>query len=236
MRVQKPRVSLLFHSAVDELKAAGAVILPEDYVWLHNSAKKAVDGGGSDCPAFIDIPVTVDDVTLWPLTLGASIWWQQYGEEWYKGDKSTEVIAIAFCMAHAKNPEVFRYLNSKLKADIALVKWQAGIGSKCTVNQLAWAIDKVNKQYDYIEINSANEAKVDSQSSADWGIIIAKLCGAYHMEPDYFLWKLSQQAAIDMLVNAPVPFGYEKDHDAQASKYFGQFREVVAHIKNRSKV
>lgn len=227
---------MLFNSAVQELKTAGVDILPDDYVWLHEAAKKAIDGGGTDCPAFIDIPVTIGDTALWPMSIGASLWWSNYGDEWYGSDKSMQVIAIAFCMAHSRNSDVFASMNSKAKSDIQIVKWQAVNGSKCTLNQLAWAIDKVNGQYDYIEMQSKNEAKTSNYSSADWGSIISKLCASYHQTPEYFLWKLSQSAAIDMLMNAPAPFGYEKDSDASASKYFGEFREVVAYIKNRVKV
>lgn len=234
MRVQKPRVSLLFQSAVDEIKSAGVELLPDDYVWLHDAARKAIDCCGSECPSFIQQPATIGDVVLWPMTLGAGIWWDRQGSQWYNESNETEVIAIAFCMAHAKQPEVFESLNSKTKADFALVKWQLGIASKCTINELAWAIDRVNNQCDYREIDSANEVKNDNYSATDWGSVIAKLCGAYHQPANHFLWEMSQQAVIDMLSNAPVPYGYEKEKDGQASKYFAQFREVVAHIKNRA--
>ena len=37
-----------------------------------------------------------------------------------------------------------------------------------------------------------------------------------------------------MLINAPVPFGHTKD-DNEHAKYFGEFREIVAHIIKRHK-
>ena len=234
MRIAKPRVNLLYESAVKELKAAGVDITPDEYVWLYEAAKKAINGSGSECPAFIEIPVTIGDVTLWPMTIGAMLWWSRYAEEWYANDKTMQIIAMAYCMAHAKEPETILNLNSKAKADIALVAWQATTSSKCTLGQLSWAIDKVNGQFDYVDIHSENAVETLANSSADWGVIIAKLCGAYHMPARYFLWDLSQSAAIDMLTNAPSPFGYAKDTDAQASRYFGEFREVVAHIKRRA--
>lgn len=229
MRVKKPRVSLLYESAIAECKSAGVELTPEEYIWIYEASRRAIDGAGNECPSFIDLPVTIGNVTLWPMTLGAMMWWNSYGDKWYSEDKNTHVIAFAFCLANAKEKDLFSEMNSKVKADLKIVAWQSKTSSDCTITQLAWGIDKLNGQYDYIEISSPNETKVRNYSSTDWGVVIAKLCGAYHQPAEYFLWRLSQAAAIDMLINAPAPFGYTKE-DNENAKYFGEFREVVAHI------
>lgn len=228
MRTAKPRVNLLYLSAINECRESGVVLEPDDYIWLHFAASRAIGASEYDAPAFIEIPVTVGNVTLWPMTIGALCWWEQFGRRWYEGDNTAEVLAVAFCMANGKDPLRFQSVTTKGRADLALVAWQAGINA--TLSQMAWGIDKLNGQVDYADIQSPNEVKSKQPSGVDWGDIIAKLCATYHQTPEFFLWKISEQSALEMLSKAPVPFGYERDGDAEKSRAFGEFREVVRHI------
>lgn len=228
MRTAKPRVNLLYLSAINECRDAGVVLEPDDYIWLHFAASRASGAMDYETPAFIEIPVVVGNVTLWPMTIGALCWWEQFGKQWYEGDNAAEVLAIAFCMAHGKSPEQFQGMTTKGRADLALVKWQTCINA--TLSQMAWGIDKVNGQTDYVFIDSPNEVKSKSPSAVDWGDIIAKLCATYHQPPEHFLWRLSESAALELLAKAPAPFGYEKDSDGEKSRAFAEFREVVRHI------
>lgn len=233
MRIEKPRVNLLYLSAVKECQESGVDLSPDEYIWLHFAACKASGAGDYEPPAFIQIPVTVENVTLWPITLGASAWWDNFGRVWYSGDTVTEALVIAFCLAHAKQPDVFQRMNTKTRADIALVKWQSGIGA--TISQLAWGIDRINGNAERVDIETPNETKSKNASAVDWGEIVARLCATYHQTPEHFLWRISEREALELLAKAPAPFGAEKDGDNEKARAFAEFREVVRHIINKRK-
>lgn len=221
----------MFESAVAELGQKGATLEPHEYVVLYHAAEKTL---GDECPAFIEIPVVVGNVTLWPLTIGAALWWKEKGDAWYGDDKSASVLALAYVMAHSKDAEAFKRLSTKGRADWHLVAWQATIGTSCTLSQLAWGIDKVLGQYDWVEINSVNERKVQAASATDWGDIIAKLCAAYHQPPEYFLWGLSEKASMELLAKAPSPFE-GKTEDVQKQQAMAEFFELKRHYMNKEK-
>jgi hypothetical protein len=231
MYARQPRQINLFDATIAELAAKGVFPNPFDCVWLYDAAAKAI---GDDCPALLDVPVPVGNTVLYPLTIGASRWWRDCGEGWYAQEQESNIVGLAFAMAHSKDAKTFERLRSKVRSDLALVAWQLSLSTSCTVNQLAWAVGKVYGQYDYVEINTPNARRVSSASGGDWGDIVAKLCAAYHQPPEYYLWSISEQAALELLSSAPRPFDRDQSDPAKA-RAIGEFFEVKRHLTAKYK-
>jgi hypothetical protein len=231
VQLQRPNITAAYLSAVAECQYAGAKLLPEDYVWLYHASQRAVGVHEGDCPQLVEVPVIVGNVTLWPITMGARMWWKAHGEGWYAGQGETEVIAVAYCMANGRDADFLETVATKSRADASLVKWQLGTSSACTVAELAWGIDKVNGQIDYVDIvTKAMSRKL--YSATDWGDVIARLCATYQRPPEYFLWQIGERAAIEMLDKAPLPAGYDRGKDAGITQAMREFKEITKHIIN----
>ncbi len=227
MKVMRERVSLLFKAGVKKCIDAGCVLEPEDYVWIHEAAKKAIDGTGREVPALLEMPVRVGNVTLYPRTIGAGIWWESYGKKWFGDAPETEVVALAWVLNMGRSPEYFHALTSKSKAMAAFMAWQLRLAWSVTPTELAHGIDMLFDHKDLVQFDSPNERKeADSASSADWGQTIAILCATYHRPPEYFLWEIGEQAALDLLRDAPPPPGCERPSTDDTAEYY----EIIRHI------
>lgn len=229
MRVEKPRVNLVYESAVKECLASGAILNPSDYVWLHFASVKAIGANEYDAPEFIDPCVTVRNVTLYTQSIASIMWWERYGSQWYSNDQTAQILAIAFCMAHSRQPDAFKCILSKWRADLRLLAWQWSISA--TVNELAWGIDRISGSMDAVEIDTPNEVK--NQSSAEWGEVIARLCATYGNTPEYYLYEISDADCATLLKNIPV-VGLEAEAKTEAhTRARGELREIIRHIKLR---
>lgn len=232
MQFKRPRVSPLFLSAVDEIKQAGVALSPDEYIWLNDAANNAINGHDDGCPAFMQMPVRVGNCVLYPKTIGSSLWWENYASKWYGQEPTTEMLCIAFMLAHAKQQDVFESLTSRLKTNVALIKWQVSLSTSCTMEQLAWGVDKVLGQYNYQNVDSPNEVKIDFPKSIDWGDIIARLCAIYNQKPEFFIWNVSEKLALDMLAKAPSEMSDPSD-DPIKKRNLAAFFEIKRHLKTR---
>lgn len=230
MRVVKPRVSALYKSACAECAAAGAALLPEDYAWLWDASQRAVDCG-NECPSLLEVPVRVGNVVLYPRTLGAALWWQNYGQKWYGAAEANadEVVALAWLLAHARDKAVLEACSTRWRASAAILAWQAGLAWSVTVGELAWGIDRLFGQRDYFELD-AGRKEADSASASDWGSVVARLCATYHRAPEYFLWEIGENAALELLEKAPLPDGLRREAAASGREY-AEFVQIVRHLK-----
>ena len=229
MIILKPRAKLLYLSAVDRCQTGGAILTAEDYIWLYEASKKVTREDARNCPNFLDATVNVHGLILYPMTIGAMCWWRQYGEGFFAGGNESEILAIAYCMARAKNPEAFASLNSKSAASTALVAWQLGIPAKCTLAELSWGIDRVQGNRDPVEIHSVNQAAIN-HSAADWGELVARLCMLTGYTPDYVLWQLSEKAALELLDRSPEIKGSDKSEAIETTQAKTELNEIVLHL------
>lgn len=233
MRCMKPRLSALYQSACKECEAAGVDLSPEDYAWLYDASRRVIDDG-NECPALLQVPVSIGNVTLYPRTIGASLWWDNYGEKWYgTASKEQHVVALAWMLAHSHDSGLFSRLESKWKADAAILAWSVKVAARITPADLAWGVDRLFGQVDYVETDDGIRRE-DSPGAADWGAAIARLCAAYGRRPEYFLWEIDETLCATLLKNAPLPNGTQPGADADASRRLAEFREIVRTIKAKA--
>lgn len=233
MRLARPRVSDLFRASIRELAETGVTPDAEETVWLYHSAERVLDGSGLSCPALLEVPVRVRSVILWPMTIGARLWWQRFAERWYGAEDAPALLALAFAHAHARRARIFNKLRAKPAADIALIAWQVSRARDCTLAELAWGIERLAGAFDDVEFDSPNYIEPDRHriaSAADWGDIVAKVCAAYSYTPEYVLWRLSDRACLELLRKAPTPFAGDVEEDDKTQRLCDH-RELVRYIR-----
>jgi hypothetical protein len=232
MPTTRQRASLLFKSGCDKIKAAGSTAEPEDIVWLWESAKKAIEGENGAVPALLDVPVQIGAVTLWPRTIGAALWWEEYGKKWYGGNSAEdEVLALAWMLAHSRDSKLFRRTTCKAVATAHLLAWQLSMAAGVTLNALAFGIQRLFGQFD---VDADSGEKIEAASEVDWGAVIAQLCATYHRPPEYYLWEIGEKVALELLSKAPPPPGCSRpSRESQAG--FAEFVDVVNAIIAKSK-
>jgi hypothetical protein len=233
MYLKKPKANQLFLNAVEEVKASGYTPTPDEVVWLHELAKICVDGFDASCPVYLQQPVTVGNCTLYPKTIGAGLWYEK-AAKWYEGDSLAELMCIGFMLAHSRDKETFERLDSKAKTDLAIVRWQLFLSCSCTVEQIAWAINKVLGQHEYANLDSPNEVQKFA-SVTDWGDIICRLSGHYKQTPEYFIWQCSEGQALDMLAKSVKQDGTDAD-DMIKKRHVINFFELKRHLKSKAHV
>ena len=123
MPAENQRVSLLFQSGIDKLKAGGVDPSPSDVVRLWKVSEAVINGNGDGAAALLEVPVQVGSVTLWPRTIGSALWWETYGKNWFT-DPADEVLAIAWMLAIGHDENLMRTTTSKALCVARLVAWQ----------------------------------------------------------------------------------------------------------------
>lgn len=236
MIVDKPRVKELFHSAIRELEKLDVTPTPEETVWLHHMACKAVTPEHGEAPMFCEFPVKVGRVWLYPLSIQASIWLERYAYKWWgHRDTSMDTLAMAYAMAHACKEKAFDTLTSKIKASVTIRAWAIS-NLFCSYRRLRQAVDMVLGDTDHVIIGDETEKPANNHhiDGSQWGGLVAMLCGSYHLPPEHFLYRISANTCAGMIRNAPTPMGYVKpDIDSTEVRAFMEFRAVVKEIKQR---
>jgi hypothetical protein len=232
MYAKKPKATPLFLAAVDEIKNAGIELAPDEIVWLYQVAEEAIHGHDCGVPAYLQMPVQVGNCTLYPKTIGAGIWYEHFARSWFNSEPESELLCIAFMLAHSNDAETFKGLTSKAAASAAMLAWQIGLSTSCTLEQLAWGVNRVLGQHDYVEINTPNERAEKFPIVTDWGDIIARLSATYHQPPEYFVWQASEAMALDMLAKIPKHLG-GPDEDPVKKRNLATFFEVKNYLKRR---
>ena len=235
MIVLKPRVHALFTSSIKRLTDAGVSPTPEEILWIHALSEKAVRPDRLSTPAFLDSAIKVGRVWLYPPSIQAYMWLDEYALKWWKKSPSMTLWSIAFGMAYSKTHDVFPKLTSRKRAYFIVRKWSF-LNLTISRNALADAIDALTAdEGDYEEIPPHNKKRIQVEST-EWGDIITMLCGAYHRPPEDFLWKVSTNTCLAMIAKAPLPQGYERPtiSSAEVQALF-ELRMTLNEIERRHK-
>ncbi|NLE66055.1 MAG: hypothetical protein GX608_01375, partial [Lentisphaerae bacterium] len=130
MLLEKPVLHLMAADAIAELRRDGIEVLPEDVLWLNHLAGKVIRPTAADELTMLDPPVPCGNVLLWPLSIGARIWLERYGRPWFSGAGDMETLAIAYAMAHSRQPDKLNELKSRLRAHLRVATWSLRL--RCT--------------------------------------------------------------------------------------------------------
>jgi hypothetical protein len=224
--IQKPIVSPLVNSALDEIRKRGVEPSAEDIVWLHYSAQKMTGRDVRDIPVLLDLPLEVGGTLLWPMCRGAALWFRFVALPLFGDD----VRVLAFALAFGRDAEGLQRLNARAQIADKVNTWANTLS--CTAQALEEAVDRVVMgDSEPVDIDSPLENKKMQYRAVNYGESVALLCHNYPgTTPAYWLWDVSQDFMDDCYSHiAKMMPGYSGQAGAQ-SEAGGNFRAVVLEI------
>jgi hypothetical protein len=234
MLLEKPVLHRMAADAIATLAKEGIVCAPDEILWLQAMAGKALHPAPADESLFLQLPIPCGNVLLWPLSIGARVWFEDYGRPWFAGTGLLEEMAVAFCLAHSREPEVFRKeLTSCGRARLKVALWAARLNA--TRRELNEAVGRclAGEDSDLIEVEGPKPTA--APAAADYGDCVALLCHFFGESPDYWLWQAGDDecAALLSRIASLLPGQAGKTMDVHSPKFraLAKFKLVVAHIR-----
>ncbi len=138
-----------------------------------------------------DLPVArIKGVDIYPLTIGASIWLDEYAEEWWGRDNICYFWALVFAMVHAHDRDVFANLTERGKARRAiLATCLRFVFDRRTLEE---AVDKALGTSG----NDGGKVTPGPEMRNDWVAFLARLETQTGIRKDEWLWGKSAMYTI----------------------------------------
>lgn len=191
--IPKPVIHPLAHTHLLELRQKwGVEPTLEESLWIVECCKRVVNPYNGSRMDLIGIPVRCGDSDewLWPITVGAGIWYQDLAEVWWQRDRDKLGCALAFALAHARDKETLRACRTREAAADMIREW--GFSLTCTRAELEAAIDEVLPAPSV----KANPRPADEQSRTDWEALIVDIEIVSGISADRWLWEISREATL----------------------------------------
>ena len=143
-------------------------------------------------------PITVGGVTLWKLTVGATVWLAEFARNWwlYRGKEKAYFWALVYACVNARRKGAFIALTDEKTAHEEITK----MALKMAVyeDELAKAVN------DCLEVREATAPKLNKgkepedkpEIQTDWASIIARLEGQTGIPADEWCWNRSADYAL----------------------------------------
>ncbi len=243
MQIKKPRVRALFTQTLEEFTGRDIQLSPEDVVWVYHAVENYILPDKRDIPAFFSAPIEVGKVWLYPLTIVADQWIENFAAGWFEKDRLLDTYSIAFAMYHSEPGDLALTKITTRKAAVKAIKEFTAQSLPVSLRQLQEAVgallnfselvpDDTNYCPDCKQPLPSDDDKPKDDDPYEWGPTIAMLCGTYKgIKPKTFLCEMSAADVAGMIKNAPLPPGMERPAvDGNAVRAFGEFRLTIQHL------
>lgn len=193
----RPELHPLARKHLESLRARGIVLTDAEVLWIVGICRQITAPDGVET-SLIGMPVRVglSDVWLWPMTVGASIWWRDCAIVWFKGNDGFLFWALAWTLAHARTAKVFRAASTPESARRLVEGWALTLGA--TRAEIEAAVDAVLPPS-----GGENAARPAAKTPPpSWTRIVNELAEDYGLAEDHWLWDKDTAATIDAWVRA----------------------------------
>ena len=150
------------------------------------------------CAPFSDVnaelaerPVNVCGVWLWPVTVGAQLWLDEYAGKWWKPGSRMQLLAIAYAMRNARNADAFIGLTERCSATMAVLR--SALTLPVRMAELYDAICRANGAHihDAPPGKRSRAEKLREQAQTDFASIVARLEVESGIPRSVWLWERS---------------------------------------------
>jgi len=186
-------MSVRFQAEVAGLASQGITLadfLPdeiEDFVRAVDRCDKPFTNANAE---LIGMPITAcEGVHFWKLTIGASVWLDQYAKKWWldTGRQKAYFWAIVYSLIHGRERDAFL---SMTEEGVAYEKIKAeALRLAVTEDEITEAVDYALDLRDEEPTAQKNERKVDQES--DWQELVVRLETQSGKDADYWCWGVS---------------------------------------------
>lgn len=171
MLVPVPKVNAVFEASIKSLQDDGIVPSPIECVWIYDLCERIFQPEKFTVSTWLPPAVEISWLTLFPLTIQAELWLQEYVEPWLADNDRLYVLAVAYAMAFGGKEGAFAKLTSR--ASIVRCLFAFGIRVPCTFYQLRSAMEVFIGNN--IHMESSNEKKQKKIDPSKWGETIARV-------------------------------------------------------------
>lgn len=233
MLVEKPILHKAAEQAIIAMERDGLHPTPSDVLWLNHVAGQCLTpelGAAS----LLDFPIEVGGVFLWPLTIGARLWYQQHAEVWFRGKEPIDTLAMAFAMAHSRQPEILSLCVSPFATKVRIFWWASGL--RATVREIQAVVERlISGDTELVRIKSVFHKPPADVKASEWGEAVALLCHFYQgTTPDYWLWQAGDGKVNDAIAQVAMKKGWPDGKPSSAAfAAMSTMEEVVLCIRNR---
>lgn len=189
MDIRRKRTNEVFESTIAALAGDGITPTPSECVWLHTLCEDVVMPDRAEVCAWLPPVVSIGRVDMYPVTVQARLWLDQYASKWWGDEELMDVLASAWALAHSNEQDAFIGMTQQLRAQIVIGAW--AIGLPVTVAQLREGL----KRYFGTDISIDGESPLEGRDvdPLDWGEVLARVCNSAKCQPcDVLLWTEAQ--------------------------------------------
>ena len=247
--MKKQRISQLAQRKLADLRKEGIDPTDEEILHLHRLGSIA-EHGISDGRALLHQSITIGEVEIYPLTIGAKLWFEAIAVEWFMNDQLMLEVAFMYCAAHSPYSDKFKFKNHR-KARDKITAW--GLRVNLTEEQIMEMIGVTSKSFartkndaetiirslvaqakenkGAIDLTKAEEwLKAEEYESAPQKAIptITLLIEYFGKDYNYWLWEVSDDVCSDMLQQA---LQREKEKEDSDSAVDPHNPSVIAHFR-----
>ena len=173
-----------FAKALAQLRGRGVEpsgMTPDELYALAEACRRCADPFGAEGLELLDAPAAVlRGVEFRPLTVGASVWLDEFAGRWWKDDDSRYFWALVYALTHAHDRDAFTPLVTESAARRAIMRMalRFAFGRKA----LERAVDAA------LGTRDDAPAETDGSARADWSALVARLEAASGIPRGDWLW------------------------------------------------
>jgi len=181
----------LAQGSLNELRAQGVEPTVDEIIALHEAGRAITEASGGADRLILDQPVRCGSMELFPMTLGAMVWWTECAAVWFPAEHPLMTMAMAYAMAHSRQPAVFARLSSAVVATAEVRRWMSRLD--CTRTELDAAVNCI--------LGLAQPADSDRHDEADasWIGFHARMVDAFGAAFGEWLWQRPLELAVRIL-------------------------------------
>ena len=206
--LEKYRSNLILQQKLKELSAKGIEPTQDELCCLYECSKRVMNPPGNEARFLSGTPIQAGNVWLWPMTIGANLCWKRISD-WFDAEEPTSFYLLAYCMGHARQPEVLNPLTDRAAAKKAVNRWARKLG--CTEAELDYAVDRLLPEE---ATQKPQEKQEDEEPDVDWQEVVGSLCRWFKgTTPDDWMWNCGQDDAMRLL-EASIRIGQASAEDS----------------------
>lgn len=190
--VCKPTLHPLAHQHLRELRERwGVEPTVEEAIWIVRLCERVMcpcEGERSDLCG-IPVRAGISGVFLWPLTIGAAVWYQDYAAKWWNDNQERMTMALGFALANGRDCKMMRAASlGRESAEKVIRNWAESL--TCTREELEAAFDEV------LPAAKPSDGKQPNPQKIDWEQIVGEIEAVSGIACDHWLWDMSKEATL----------------------------------------
>ncbi len=187
----KWKLTDLAESQIEKLKASGIEVTPQNVLDIQALSLEAI-GDFEDGTRLNGCPVIIGGITLWPLTIAASMWRDEVEAMLAETDYNARLFVLAYAMANGRDKDAMQSHGKQALRDV--YKWARKL--TCKTADLLQAVNDVLGDKPRVTFE---ESETDKDAQAAPSYLAETAMAIYGTDPDIWLYQLSIDAVAEIV-------------------------------------